>query len=262
MNGVVDIGFVELFAAIALMAIAGFVSLRLELGQGKNIAISTLRCVIQLLACGFLLNYLFAWQTWWLVILVFLAMAVFATQIAISRVKSGVVGLAPSVFLSIFVSSVVVGAIVIEGVIHAEPWYSARILIPIGGMILGNAMSSIAVALDRMFSDMDAHTDEMSMLVALGATPHEAAHTSLRAAIGAGMVPVLASMSAAGMVFIPGMMSGQILAGADPFVAAKYQIVVLLMISAANTISIVMACYLTYKKRFSPEGYYLDKGIR
>ena len=82
------------------------------------------------------------------------------------------------------------------------------------------------------------------------------------AAIGAGMTPILASMSAAGIVTIPGMMSGQLLAGADPLAAAKYQIVVMLMLSAANTVAIVMACYLTYRKRFSASGYYVDKGIR
>ena len=77
-----------------------------------------------------------------------------------------------------------------------------------------------------------------------------------------GMTPVLANMSAAGIVTFPGMMTGQLLAGADPLSAAKYQIVVMLMLSAANTVAIVTACYMTYSKRFAPDGYYLDKGLR
>ena len=129
-------------------------------------------------------------------------------------------------------------------------------------MIMGNAMAAVAVAIDRLFADMDARAPEMFSLVALGATPHEAAAPSLKAAIGAGMTPVLAHMSAAGIVTFPGMMTGQLLAGADPLAAAKYQIVVMLMLSAANTIAIVMASYLTYRKRFAPDGYYLDKGLR
>ena len=123
-------------------------------------------------------------------------------------------------------------------------------------------MSAIAVAIDRLFSDLDSRSDEMFTLVALGATAREAAFPSIKAAIAAGMTPVLATMSAAGIVTIPGMMSGQLLAGADPLAAAKYQIVVMLMLSAANTIAIVMACFLTYRKRFAADGYYLDKGIR
>lgn len=261
-GGVVDIGFVELFAAGALMLVAGLVSWKLELGQTKRIAVSGVRAFVQLLAMGFLLSYLFQYQTWWLVLLVLAVMVVAATQIAASRVKSTVRGLAPAVFASLFVSSMAVAFVVVEGVVHADPWYNARQLVPLAGMIIGNAMAATAVAIDRLFSDMDARANEMFSLVALGATPREAANPSLKAAIGAGMTPVLANMSAAGIVTIPGMMSGQILAGADPVLAAKYQIVVMLMLSAANTIAIVLACFLTYRKRFARDGYYLDEGIR
>lgn len=261
-GGVVEIGYIELFAASGLMLIAGLVSFKLELGQTKRIIVSTLRCFIQLLAVGFLLNYLFDYQTWWLVILVLAFMMISATQIATSRIKTSVPGLIPTVFISIFVSSVSIGFIVVEAVIQADPWYSAQQLVPIFGMIVGNTMSAVAVAIDRLFADMDSRENEMYSLVALGATPREAAFTSLKAAIGAGMTPVLAMMSAAGIVTIPGMMAGQLLAGADPVAAAKYQIVVILMLSAANTIAIVMVCFLSYRKRFSSNGYYLDKGIR
>ena len=226
-GGVVDIGYVELFSASALMLVAGLVSWKLELGQTRRIVVSSVRCFMQLLAAGFLLTYLFEFQTWWLVALVLAAMVIAATQIAVSRVKSRIPGLVPSVFVSLFVSSLVVGFIVVEGV-----------------------------------SDLDARASEMFSLTALGATPREAAAPSLKAAIGAGMTPVLANMSAAGIVTFPGMMTGQLLAGADPLSAAKYQIVVMLMLSAANTVAIVTACFMTYRKRFAPDGYYLDEGIR
>lgn len=263
-GGVVDIGYLELIAAAALMLIAGFISFKLELGQTKRIVVSTIRCFLQLLAVGFVLTYLFEYQTWWIVLLVLVLMIVAATQIATSRIKgkNSIPGLIPLVFVSILVSSVSIGFIVVELIIHADPWYNAQQVVPIFGMIVGNVMSSSAVALDRLLADMDAREDEMFTFVALGATPREAALPSLKAAIGAGMTPVLASMSAAGIVTIPGMMSGQILAGADPLLAAKYQIVVLLMMSAATTLAIVLICFLSYRKRFSPQGYYLNRGIR
>ena len=257
-----DIGYVELFAASALLLVAGIVSWKLELGQSKRIVVSGVRAFVQLLAVGFLLLYLFQYQTWWLVLLMLGFMVLAATQIAVSRVKNSVKGLWPAVFLSLFASSMTVAFIVVEGVIHADPWYNARQLVPIAGMIIGNAMSAIAVAIDRLFADLDSRSNEMFSLVALGATAKEAAFPSIKAAIAAGMTPVLANMAAAGIVTIPGMMSGQMLAGADPVAAAKYQIVVMLMLSAANTVAIVLACYLTYRKRFAPDGYYLDKGIR
>ena len=102
-GGVVDIGYVELFSASALMLVAGLVSWKLELGQTRRIVVSSVRCFMQLLAAGFLLTYLFEFQTWWLVALVLAAMVIAATQIAVSRVKSRIPGLVPSVFVSLFV---------------------------------------------------------------------------------------------------------------------------------------------------------------
>lgn len=256
-DGVVNIGNIELAASALLMLISGIVSLKLRLGQTKNIIVSSARAFIQLLAMGFLLLYIFRYQTWWLVCLIIVAMSVAATQIVIGRVKGVVKGLWLDAFLSIFVSSLVISFIVVEGIIHADPWYSARILIPITGMILGNTLSATAVAIERLFADLDSRTIDIQTMVALGATPREAAFPSIKAAVAAGMTPPLATLSAAGIVQIPGMMSGQILAGSDPVLAAKYQIVVLLMMSAATTIAIVMICFLSYKKRFAKDGYYI-----
>ena len=255
-GGVVNIGYVELVGASLLMLVAGIVSWRMGLGQTRRIAVSTVRAFLQLLAMGLLLGYLFKYQTWWLVCLVLLGMCIAATQIATGRTNKVVRGLWADVFLSITVSSMVIAFIVVEGIIHADPWYNAMQLVPISGMILGNTLA--AAATDRLFASMDSRANEIYMMVALGATPREAAFPSIKAAVGAGMTPLLAQLSAAGIVQIPGMMSGQILAGADPVIAAKYQIVVLLMIS----LSVVIICFLAYKKRFSVEGYYLSPALR
>lgn len=261
-GGVVNIGYVELVGASLLMLVAGIVSWRMGLGQTRRIAVSTVRAFLQLLAMGLLLGYLFKYQTWWLVCLVLLGMCIAATQIATGRTNKVVRGLWADVFLSITVSSMVIAFIVVEGIIHADPWYNAMQLVPISGMILGNTLAAAAVATDRLFASMDSRANEIYMMVALGATPREAAFPSIKAAVGAGMTPLLAQLSAAGIVQIPGMMSGQILAGADPVIAAKCQIVVLLMISAATTLSVVIICFLAYKKRFSVEGYYLSPALR
>ncbi len=261
-GGVVNIGYPELVGASLLMLVAGIVSWRLQLGQTKNIAVSTVRAFLQLLAMGFILVYLFKYQTWWLVCLVLLCMCIAAAQIAVGRMKSAVRGLWLDAFLSIFASSISVALVVVECVIHADPWYSAQVLVPISGMMLGNTLASAAVAINRLFASMDSRSNEIYMMVALGATPREAAFPSIKAAIGAGITPELAKLSAAGIVQIPGMMSGQILAGADPVIAAKYQIVILLMLSAATTLAIVTMCFLSYRKRFSAEGYYLAPALR
>jgi putative ABC transport system permease protein len=129
-------------------------------------------------------------------------------------------------------------------------------------MVLGNSMTGIALSIERVYSDLDAREDELLALVALGATPWEAAHGSIRDALRAGLIPTINSMAAAGIVFIPGMMSGQILAGADPVTATGYQIVVMLMVAAATAMGSVIALLLTYRRRFTPDGVFLEKGYR
>lgn len=261
-GGVIEIGNVELLGSALLMVVAAVVSWKLSLGQEKSIVVATGRAFLQLLAMGFVLVYLFKYESWWLVGLVLLAMTAAAVQIAVGRVKQKVPRLSLDVFATLLVSSLTVSLLVVELVIQPDPWYSARQLVPITGMMLGNTMAATALAIDRLFADMDSRAEEMFSLVCLGATPYEAAFPSIKAAVGAGITPTLATMSAAGIVQIPGMMSGQILAGADPVLAAKYQIVILLMLSACTTIAIVVICLLTYRKRFSPEGYYLERGLR
>ncbi len=123
-GGVVNIGYVELVGASLLMLVAGIVSWRMGLGQTRRIAVSTVRAFLQLLAMGLLLGYLFKYQTWWLVCLVLLGMCIAATQIATGRTNKVVRGLWADVFLSITVSSMVIAFIVVEGIIHADPWYN------------------------------------------------------------------------------------------------------------------------------------------
>ena len=195
-GGVVNIGYVELVGASLLMLVAGIVSWRMGLGQSRRIAVSTVRAFLQLLAMGLLLGYLFKYQTWWLVCLVLLGMCIAATQIATGRTNKVVRGLWADVFLSITVSSMVIAFIVVEGIIHADPWYNAMQLVPISGMILGNTLAAAAVATDRLFASMDSRANEIYMMVALGATPREAAFPSIKAAVGAGMTPLLAQLSA------------------------------------------------------------------
>ena len=258
-SGIVDIGYVQLALASLLLLFTIAVSIKLQLGQTKSLLIGAVRTFIQLLALGFILNYIFDLQCWWIVLLVVLFMILSATQIAVSRVKRHIPKLWPSIFISLFFSSIIVSLLVVEGVIQAEPWFSARHLIPITSMIVGNAMTAVALGITRLFDDLESRKDELDTLVALGASPLEAALPSITRSVNAGLLPTIAMMSAVGIVSIPGMMSGQILAGADALAAAKYQIVVVLMQSAASSLSLFSACYFCYAQSFSREGYYIKR---
>lgn len=261
-SGVVPIGNLQLALATLFMLVAAAASFRLHLGLAKDIVVSTIRVFLQLLALGIVLRYVFRFQTCWLVLALLAVMTVSAVLIARGRVKNGPRGLELSLLFSLLVTGVTVTFCVTGLVIGVDPWYDARTVITIGGMVLGNSMSAAAVALDRLFADLDARADEIFALTALGASAREAAAPSIASSVRAGLIPTLASMSAAGIVFIPGMMSGQILAGADPFEAAKYQIVVLLMVSAATTLCNMLVVHLAYRKRFTDDDVYLSPGLR
>lgn len=260
--GVVEVGTPQLFIACAFMLVTGIVSWKMKLHLEKDIVVSTLRAFIQLFMLSFVLSWIFDHQSWLVVTLILFIMTLSATFVSAKRVSKCPKHIHPLIFLSLAMSSWTCTLLVVEFVVRPALWYDARILISICGMVLGNCMSSSALALERTFSGMDEHEDEIQALLACGATPYEAAHGVITSAIHSGMIPTLATLCAVGLVQIPGMMTGQILAGADPFLAAKYQLVVLMAISAANTICNIVVVALCFRKRFSHEGYYIGPSLR
>jgi putative ABC transport system permease protein len=261
-GGVVAIGWPQLLLASGFILVTGALAVWMQLGVTRDLAIATVRTYVQLLLLGLVLRWVFAANQWWLVVGILVVMTLTAAQIILKRAPDAPSGLFLAAATSMAVTGITVTFAVTGLVIGAEPWYSPRYVIPIAGMVLGNSMTGIALSLERVFADLDSRADQVRAMIALGASPWEAAHPSIRASLRAGLIPAINSMAAAGIVFIPGMMTGQILAGADPLEATKYQIVVMLMVAAAEIIGAVVAVLMSYHRRFTPEGIYLDKGLR
>ena len=261
-GGVVAIGWPQLLLASGFVFVTGALALWMQLGVTKDLAIGAVRTYIQLLLLGLVLGWAFSVNQWWVVVGILALMTVAAARIILKRAPDAPSGLFWAAVTSMAVTGITVTFAVTGLVIGADPWYSPRYVVPIAGMVLGNSMTGIALSLERVFSDLDARADELLAMSALGATPWEAAHPSIRTALRAGLMPAINSMAAAGIVFIPGMMTGQILAGADPLEATKYQIVVMLMVAAAEVIGAVIAVLMSYKRRFTADGVFLEKGLR
>lgn len=261
-GGVVAIGWPQLLLATAFVVFVGVVSLRLALGITKDLAIATVRTYVQLIALGFVLRWVFGVRSPWLVLAMVVLMVLAAARIIVRRSPDAPGGTFASSAVAMAVTGFTVTFAVTGLVVQVQPWYEPRYVVPIAGMVLGNSMTGIALALERVFADLDARQDEILALTALGATPWEAAYPSMKDALRAGLIPTINSMAAAGIVFIPGMMAGQILAGADPVVATGYQIVVMLMVSAATALGSLIALLMTYRRRFTPEGVFLERGHR
>ena len=261
-GGVILIGPLQLALATGFVLLVGVISLRLSLGIERELAVATARTYLQLGLLGLVLRWVFGVDSPWLVLAILVFMMAAAAQTVVQRAPDAPRGVLGSSMIAMLLTGFIVTFAVTGLIVQVEPWYRAQYVIPIAGMVLGNSMTGIALALERSFSEMDIRAEEILTLTALGATRWEAAGDIMRTAIRAGLIPTINSMAAAGVVFIPGMMTGQILAGADPLAATGYQIVVMLMVSAATAIGSVIAVLLSYRRRFTDDGVYIEKGYR
>jgi putative ABC transport system permease protein len=261
-GGVIEISWVQLAISTGFVVIVGILSLRLSLGLERDLAVATVRTFLQLIALGLVLRWVFGVDSPWLVVGILILMMAAAAQTIVKRAPDAPPGILGSSMITMLLTGFTVTFAVTGLIIQVEPWYRAQYVIPIAGMVLGNSMNGIALSLERTFADLDSRAGEVLALTALGANPWEAAGDSVRVAIRAGLIPTINAMAAAGIVFIPGMMTGQVLAGADPLEAAYYQIVVMLMVSAATALGSVLAVLLSYRRRFTADGVYIEKGYR
>lgn len=253
-NSTIPISNFQLAFTLILILITGGISSFLKLGLLKSLLWGTVRTFVQLTLVGYALTYIFEINNLWLIIFIITLMCYIATRAAVKRTPNAPDYPAVLAFLSLVASTYLVGTIVVTLIIAPDPWYSARIAIPIFGMILGNSMNGIAISLDRLYGETRSRVFEIEALLTFGATPWEAVQTSVREAIRAGMTPTINSLMVVGLVSLPGMMTGQILGGADPGEAVRYQIVVMIMIAAAVAIGCLILVGLSYKKLFNSDG--------
>lgn len=247
--------------AAALILVNGALSVVLGLGLERRLAWAGVRTVVQLLAIGFVLEWVFAHAHWAVVLAVVAIMTLIAGHATGSRGARGYTGLRVDGTLSVFGSTWLIGAIGLTAVLHAQPWYEPQFAIPIMGMILGNTLTGVGLALERMTGELIATRDQVETVLALGGTRWEAARNAARTAVRAGMTPIINQMSVVGVVSLPGMMTGQVLAGQSPLEAVRYQIVIMFLLAASSGLGTVAAVLLAYHRLFSNEHQLLSARI-
>ena len=235
--GAPSISPLQLAAVATLVLIAGGLGLWLQLGQTRALWVAALRSTVQLALLGLVLDRLFAvqspiWVFGWL-----LVMLVVATRTALSRPQHRVAGAGPLAFGGLATTTLLTCFAVTGGVLQLEPWWQPRVVIPLVGMLLGNGLNGIALMLDSLLEALVDRADEIEQRLALGADRVEALREPLRAAVRRGMTPILNAMTVVGVVSLPGMMTGQILAGAEAWDAVAWQLVILFMIAGATSLS-------------------------
>ena len=253
MSSLIHLGPVDLAVATLLVVAAGVISMILRLGIEKRMAVAAIRAVVQLGLLGLILERVFALRNPIVVVGILVLMTIFAAREASSRTGKGYRGIMVDAWLAMAVSCFAVGGVVTQIVVGVEPWYEPQYVIPLIGMILGNSLTGIALGLDRFLDHISTRHAEIELRLAFGATRREALAAPLRDAVRTGMVPIINAMAAAGIVSLPGMMTGQILAGAPPLQAVSYQIVVMFMIAAAVASGAMLVVLLAGRHFMGPD---------
>ncbi|MBW4935897.1 ABC transporter permease [Marinobacter sp. F4206] len=240
---VIDLAWWKLALAAALILVLAGVSLASRLGVARSLLIAATRTVIQLALIGLVLEALFASSEFYWVALMATVMLLVAGREVMARQQRRLRG-----FWSfgigtgaMFVSSFTVTVLTLVVVIGPEPWYAPQYAIPLLGMMLGNTMTGVALSLDRLNESVWSQRTIIENRLMLGEPWREALEDIRRHAMRSGMMPSINAMAAAGIVSLPGMMTGQILAGSPPAVAVKYQILVMLTITVGTGFGTLMA---------------------
>ncbi len=201
------------------------------IGNSKEIALATIRMVVQLLLIGYLLVYIFNNQNSLVGLLIVLFMVFVSSLIALRNVENRNLQTYFKIFISILIGGSINLLLVLYVVIDLEPLYQPRFIIPLAGMIYANAMNAISLASERFEKEIKNSSYEEARAVAFKGA----------------LIPQINSFLAVGLVSLPGMMTGQILSGVDPTIAVRYQIVVMCMVLGSAGISVISYLLLNRK---------------
>ena len=240
-----------LYSSAPVLIAMAILSIR-RLGQVRPLLVALTRLVIQLVLLGFVLDWLFTTKSPAIVGAIALVMLLASAHTVSARLKGGGWPLRLQAFASMGIGMLLVMAVSLRWGLHVDPWYEPRVVIPLLGMILGNSVTGVALAAERLESDLRAERDRVELRLALGATSRQAALPALRAAVRAALTPPINNMMIAGIVAIPGMTTGQLLAGAPVQDAIRYQILVYLGITGTVSLSTLVLLAVRLRTYFTP----------
>lgn len=241
--------FLALSFTIIFVMVTMLISVWQKLDLEKEIAIGTIRSAIQLLAVGYILQFIFHSEHPALILLIVTFMITVASMNAGKR-GQGIRGARRKIALSILTTELLMMGLLL-GLNIIEP--TPRYIIPISGMTIGNAMVVSGLFLNHMKREMETSKGEIETLLALGAAPKRAIQDALKRSVKSSMIPTIDGMKTVGIVQLPGMMTGMIIAGADPIEAVRYQILIVFAFTSSAAMTSILLSQLTYREWFTKD---------
>lgn len=243
---IIHLNSLDLLLASSLVIALAVLAALMKLNITGQLLIAGVRTTIQLLLIGLVLKVLFAnANLYWIVVMSFFMLMVAGREV-MSRQQRRIKGIwgyflgTGAMFVSAFATSVFALLVVVGN----EPWYAPQYAIPLLGMMLGNTMNGVALGLDRLTQSVWQQRASIEAKLALGYEWRIAIRDIVRDSVRVGLMPIINAMAAAGLVSLPGMMTGQILAGTEPLEAVKYQIMIMFMITAGTGFATIIATHV------------------
>jgi putative ABC transport system permease protein len=238
----------EVAGSLALVAVAAGVSLWRRAELESDLAVAVLRSFLQLTAVGFVIQAIFDSDSLWLVVALLAVMVGFGAFTARSRARAVPGALGPLALALACAAAVTLGLVLVLDVFEPEPRY----LVPVGGMVIGNAMTAAAVSLNRLADEIRSSAGRIEATLALGAGSRQASAGAVTRSLRSGMIPLVDSTKTTGVVFFPGTMVGMLLAGADPLDAVRLQLILLWSLMGSVALAAVLATSLGVRRFFTP----------
>lgn len=249
---VISLSAFDLSLAALLVILLAVMSVILKLGLSNRIIIAAIRTVVQLLLIGLVLKALFAQVNLLFVSALSIVMLLIAGREVMARQQrrfGGIWGYGLGT-LSMFISSFALTIYALIVIVGTDPWYTPQYAIPLLGMMLGNTMTGVALSLDKLTTTAWQQRAVIEARLMLGQDWRTAIGDITRDSVRIGMIPMINAMAAAGLVSLPGMMTGQILSGTDPVEAVKYQILIMFLITAGTGFSAMLATWIGARHLF------------
>ena len=241
----------DLLVSLLFIAFSLFLIKKWKLGLESTLLIGTLRTFVQLTLMGYVLTWFFDQEHWAFLLMLLLIMILIASYEGTRRQQIAIPHFFPAMLVALLGSSILILGTILLFILDVEPWFSPYAAIPIGGMIIGNGLNSTALTANRFVGELKHREKEIETLLALGATPKLAVYDAMKASINAALIPNINGMMTVGLVQIPGVMTGQILAGIDPIIAVRYQIMIMYMWFTTATLANMIMLAIVYRQYFT-----------
>jgi putative ABC transport system permease protein len=240
MDRFVEISVLDVLFSLGAIAIIVVVSVSYRLTLEKSLAIGAIRTFVQLIVVGYVLKWVFGLDKWYAVLAMITVMTLIAGYHGAQRItgRAGIDVLYATG--GVMVSSAALIFFTFAVVVRVDPWYKPHYLIPVSGMIINGAMNGVSVGMSTLKTAISSNRERIETALSLGATGGLAVAPLVKNSVRTALIPTVNGLMTAGIVQLPGMMSGQIIAGADPTQAVLYQIVIYYILAAANCLAVIV----------------------